>query len=211
MPAGSIACEALLATPNDALCGSGNGARSLSQPAQQPRRRVFSGKHARLGASILAGDVRAPLRAEATALLDRTGSALPLHERAAPRGPCAPALWRAGRRRLRAAHRRRRCRQDHRVPLLPRATARALQRRLHLQPEADGRGTVEDGLRGAPHPVPARGARRADRQGLRRRAERVPAAHACCAADHRTDHRRSAEPVGPRAGAAATSDQPRDQ
>ena len=60
-------------------------------------------------------------------------------------------------------------------------------------------------------PYPHEGPGVADRQGLRRRAERVPAAHARRAAEHRADHRRSTEPVGPCAGAAAPSDQPRDQ
>src|SRR6201994_1849843 len=50
---------------------------------------------------MLGTHVRALLRPQAEALLDRARSALPLHERAPSRGARAPAVWCAGRRRPR--------------------------------------------------------------------------------------------------------------
>ena len=90
------------------------------------------------GAGILRDHVRAVFRAEAGAVLDRAGPALAVHERA-HREALAHLLYGVRRRRrLRAADRRDRHRQDHGVPLLPGAGAGALQPRLHLQSQAHG-------------------------------------------------------------------------
>ena len=59
--------------------------------------------------------------------------------------------WRGRWRRLCAAHRRDRHRQDHGVPLLPGADSAAMQRGLHLQPEAHGHRAAAVGLRRVRH------------------------------------------------------------
>ena len=87
----------------------------------------------------------------------------------------------------------------------------ALQRRLHLQPQAHRDGAAEDDLRRVPHPAAAR--RRADAtvKDLRRRAQRLPAADARGRPEQRADHRRGADALGRGARAAAPAHQPRDQ
>ncbi len=157
---------------------------------------------------ILAAHVRAVLRSQASAVLDRAGSAFPLHERGAPRGARASALRRLGRRWLRAADGRDRRRQDHRRALLPGPDPGALRRGLCLQPQAHRDRAVADGLRRVRHPG---GDRRFVGEGLRRPAQRPPAALACRRAQQRADHRRGAKPVGRGAGAAAPAHQPGDR
>jgi len=70
--------------------------------------------------------------------------------------------------------------------------------KLTVEELAEGR------VRGVPHSLPARGAGRADGQGLRRRAQRVPAAHAPpCGRTTVLIIDEAQKPVGRRAGAAA--------
>ena len=157
------------------------------------------------------GHVHAVLRPEAAAVLARAGPALPVHEQAPPRGAGAPALRRRRRRRLRPALGRDRRRQDHRLPLLPRADPEALQRRLHLQSQAHRDGAAEDDLRRVPHPAAGRRRADADGQDLRRCPERLPAADARRRPEQRADHRRGADALGRGARAAAPAHQPRDQ
>jgi hypothetical protein len=136
---------------------------SQSQPAATARRRGEGGTRWR--GTLFSRPCTCVLRPEAAAVLARAGPALSLHEQAPPRGAGAPALRRRRRRRLRPALGRDRRRQDDGVPVLPRADPEALQRRLHLQPEAHRDGASEDRLRRVPHPDarPPKGPRRRSR------------------------------------------------
>ena len=158
-----------------------------------------------------AGDVRRLLPPRRASVLDRAQPPLPVHEREAPRGLGAPRLRRLGRR-LRAAHRRDRHRQDDVVPLPAGAASRELRRRRHLQPQAlrerDARRhlrRVRAGLSGG------RVGRRAQHQDLCRHPQRLSARPPRRGTHRRPRPRRGAEPDPRRARADAAFDQPGDQ
>ena len=91
------------------------------------------------------------LRPERKAVRDHARSALSLPERAARRGPGAPAVRHQRGRRLRAAHRRGRHRQDHDRALAAGADAEERRDRADPQPAHDGAGVPAHHLRGARH------------------------------------------------------------